>query len=132
MTRIPSPIAPSDSIYERQLTILRLLRDATALGIVRWQQCETDEDRYFTDSGPIECDILFKWVAFHGDVGSDRDFVEIGLAGHHLAGTPGWWLVAEILAAGKVVGWDRHNREIAATYDKTIQRLTELMADSGN
>ncbi len=98
-------------LHERQLRILRLLRECTARGLITWQPGEDDPDHYRTTSGPWAGYIQFKWVAFHGESGSDRDFVEVGHAGHHMAGTPGWWLTLEILAAGDVAYWRNHNQQ---------------------
>ena len=117
-------------LYERQLVILRLLRGATKQGVVTWSQNEEDQDCYFTVSGPLETFIRYKWVTFNGDEGSDRDFVEIGVAGHHMAGTQGWWLATEILAAGDVDFWRNHNEQICERYDATIAILKSHTSDS--
>ncbi len=117
----------NSDIYELELTILRRLRDATEKGIIQWKRSEADEDHYFTASGPLQSHIQFKFVAFNGDHGSDRDFVEVGGAGHHMAGTPGWWLATEILAAGNVAYWPEHNRGIRESCHHTISILQKAI-----
>jgi hypothetical protein len=73
-----------------QLRILRLTRDATAAGLITWVVMEVDNNWYYTDSGPIDSYIHFKWPSYNGEVGSDRDSVDVGHAGRFMIGTPGW------------------------------------------
>ena len=44
----------TSTLYEKQLQILRLMRDATDVGLFQWEQSETDKDWYFSKIGPIE------------------------------------------------------------------------------
>jgi hypothetical protein len=115
------------AVHDQQLKILTLLLEATSRGLLKWEQSTEDNDHYFTTAGPVETYMQFKWVAFNGDHGSDRDFVEIGAAGHHFAGSPGWWLATEILVAANIDHWQSHNKAINAAYDQTIRTLEQAL-----
>jgi hypothetical protein len=119
--------AMDSDISDLEFTILRALRDATSTGLIRWERSKLDEDHYFTTCGPLSSFIQFKWVSFNGDHGSDRDFVEVGGAGHRMAGTRGWWLVTEILAAGNVAYWRDHNQRIRESYQRSIETLQKAI-----
>jgi hypothetical protein len=108
------------------LRVLRLLRDATERGIITWARSETDKDWYHTRSGPLNSHIHFKWPSYNGEVGSDRDFVEVGGAGRFMVGTPGWALALEILAAG-FAPWRRHVAGLREGYEREIKDLTRAL-----
>ena len=118
------------SIDELQLQILCLMRDATAAGLITWAQSETDSEWFYTESGPIQSYIHFKWPAYNGAVGSDRDFVDVGGAGRFMIGTPGWTLALEILAAG-LEDWESHLAVLREQYERQVRLLTEALEEAG-
>ena len=118
------------SIDELQLQILRLIRDATAAGLITWERSETDSEWYYTESGPIQSHIHFKWPAYNGDVGSDRDFVDVGGAGRFMIGTPGWMLALEILAAA-FEDWENHVAVLREQCEREIRLLTDALQQAG-
>ena len=114
------------TLYEKQLQILRLIRDATNVGLFQWQQSETDKDWYFSKTGPIEnAYIHFKWPAYNGEVGSDRDFVEVS-GSRFMIGTEGFELALEILAAA-FPDWKGHNAGLHDAYNRKIASLTNAL-----
>lgn len=115
------------SLDELQLEILRLMRDATAAGALAWEMSESDRDWFYTTgSGPLESYIHFKWPAYNGAVGSDRDFVEVGAAGRFMIGTPGWSMALEILAAG-LEDWKDHVEQLKEQYQRQIRALEKAL-----
>jgi len=116
-----------NSLDDLQLQILRLMRDATASGVITWAQSDANADWFYTQSGPIESYIHFKWPAYNDEVGSDRDFVDVGGAGRFMIGTPGWTLALEILAAG-LDEWENHVKRLREQYEKQIQLMTDAIA----
>jgi hypothetical protein len=116
-------LAPLD---ELQLQILRLMRDATAAGLTTWEVGESDRDWFYTATGPLQSYIQFKWPSYNGDVGSDRDCVEVGGAGRFMIGTPGWSLALEILAAG-FEDWRAHAARLGEQHQRQIQILTRAI-----
>lgn len=103
------------------------MRDATAAGILAWEVSEVDPDWFYTiESGPIESYINFKWPAYNNDVGSDRDFVDVGAAGRFMIGTPGWSLALEILAAG-LEDWKSHMEQLKEQYQRQVRALEKAL-----
>jgi hypothetical protein len=117
------------SLDELQLQILRLMRDATAAGVITWGQSDTDKEWFYTESGPIQSYIHFKWPSYNGDVGSDRDFVEVNGAGRFMIGTQGWTLALEILAAGSE-DWARHVAALREQFQRQLSLLTGAIKKS--
>ncbi|HEX8912073.1 MAG TPA: hypothetical protein VF796_06910 [Humisphaera sp.] len=113
---------PKLSLDEVQLRLLRLMRDATSAGIIAWEVSETDSNWYYTKSGPVDSYIHFKWPSYNGEVGSDRDSVDVGGAGRFMIGTPGWQLALDILAAGDET-WRDHVVRVREGYQRQIDRL---------
>jgi hypothetical protein len=111
---------------ELQLQMLRLIRDATAAGLIRWQQSQDDPDWFHAESDLIVTYIQFRYPSYNDGSGSDRDYVRVGEA-RFMIGTPGWWLALEILAAA-FPEWREHLRSVRAGYEFTIRRLTAAMA----
>lgn len=120
------------TLHELQLRILGLMRDATAAGVIVWEVSEVDPDQFHTTAGPIQSWIQFKWPAYNGDVGSDRDFIEVGGAGRFMIGTPGWNLALEILAAG-FEEWRFHEEKLREHYERQVRILEAAIprADPG-
>jgi hypothetical protein len=118
-------LASSD---ELQLQVLRLMRDATAAGIITWEVSESNRDWFYTATGPIQTYIQFKWPSYNGDVGSDRDFVEVDAAGRFMIGTPGWSLALEILAAG-FEDWRAHVAQLREGYERKIRILAKAIEE---
>ncbi|WP_406699108.1 hypothetical protein V5E97_09530 [Singulisphaera sp. Ch08] len=116
-------------LYEVQLRRLRLIRDATAAGLICWQRSEDDQDYFNSVSDLIATYIQFRFPSYNDDVGSDRDYVRIG-EDRFMIGTPGWWLVVEILAAG-LPDWRNHLQSIFAHYEFDIRRLTTALEHRG-
>src|SRR5438045_3634823 len=52
---------PKPSLDGMQLEVLRLMRDATAAGVISWEVSESDNNWYYTHGGPIDSYIHFKW-----------------------------------------------------------------------
>ena len=115
-----------ESIDELQLAVLRLMRDATAAGVLRWVRNETDPDWFDTTRGPIQSFIRFKWPGYNGDVSSDRDLVEVDGAGRFMIGTPGWVLALEILGAG-LEEWRDHVAALRRPYQQRAQLLADAL-----
>ncbi|CAN5896967.1 hypothetical protein BH23PLA1_BH23PLA1_04150 [soil metagenome] len=118
------------SLFDLQLQILRLMRDATAVGIITWETSASDSDLYSTTSGPIQSWIEFKWPSYHGAVGSDRDFVEVGGAGRFMIGTPGWLLSLEILAAA-FEEWGEHEVKHREQLERRVCILSAAIEAAG-
>ncbi len=112
-------------LHEVQLTLLRLIRDATAAGLIRWVRSEEDQNWFHSESDLISTYIQFRFPSYNDDIGSDRDYVRIG-DDRFMIGTPGWWLVLEILAAG-LPGWRDHLKSILSGYEMQIRRLTTAL-----
>ncbi len=117
------------TLDELQLQILRLMRDATAAGVIGWERSETDKDTWYTTSGPIQSFIRFKWPSYNYEVSSDRDFVEVDAAGRFMIGTPGWTLALEILGAG-LEEWGHHVTSLREQYQRQIRLLTDAIRDA--
>ncbi len=118
------------SLDELQLQVLRLMRDATTAGVIAWRISEADSDCFYTTAGPLQSYIQFKWPSYNGEVGSDRDFVEVGGAGRFMIGTPGWSLALEILAAG-FEEWKTHNARFREQLERQIRTLTDAIETNG-
>jgi hypothetical protein len=114
------------SLDEWQLRVLRLMRDATAAGVLRWVCSPTDPDWFDTAPGPIQSFIRFKWPSYNGDVSSARDFVEVDGAGRFMIGTPGWSLALEILGAG-LDDWGKHVAALRRQYEEQARLLTDAI-----
>jgi hypothetical protein len=104
---------------------LRLLRDATAAGLLKWEQGD-DSDWFHADSAAYSDYIQFRYPSYNDGFGSDRDYVQVGRVGRFMIGTPGWWLVLEILAAG-IPEWADHLRAIRAGMEADIRRLSQTL-----
>jgi hypothetical protein len=117
---------PKLSLDKMQLEVLRLMRDATAAGVVAWAVSESDNNWYHTKGGPIDSYIHFKWPSYNGEVGSDRDSVDVGGAGRFMIGTPGWQLALDILAAGDE-NWRDHVVLLREGYQRQIDRLKRAL-----
>ena len=107
------------SLLEIQLKALDAMKVATQRGIIDWRQSEVDRDCYYTDRGPLQSYIHFKYPSYNGDVGSDRDFVDVGGVGRFMIGTTGWVLALEILAEGDET-WANH---LAVLQEQMVRQL---------
>jgi hypothetical protein len=114
------------SVDEWQLRVLRLMREATAAGVIRWVRSPTDPDWFSTTPGPIQSFIRFKWPSYNGDTSSDRDFVEVDGAGRFMIGTPGWVLALEILGAG-LDDWREHVAALRRQYAEQARLLADAI-----
>ena len=115
------------SLVSLQIQVLQLLREATSAGIVAWDVSKDDSDWFFTTKGPVDSYIHFKWPSYNGEVGSDRDFVEVGGAGRFMIGTEGWALAIEILASSDLDDWKNHYAAIRGKYEQQIDLLTQAL-----
>jgi hypothetical protein len=111
---------------ELELQRLRLIRDATSAGLIRWHQSEDDQDWFYTESDLIATYIQFRYPSYNDECGSDRDYVRVG-EDRFMIGTTGWWLALEILAAA-FPSWREHLRSLRAGYELEIRRLSEAIA----
>jgi hypothetical protein len=116
-------------LHELQLQTLRLIRDATAAGLIRWRQSEHDRDWYHTESDLIATYIQFRFPSYNDDIGSDRDYVRVG-EDRFMIGTPGWCLVLEILAAG-FPGWRNHLEALLAERALEVKKLSAALEAFG-
>jgi hypothetical protein len=114
---------------ELQLQMLRLIRDATAAGLIRWRQNQHDPEIF--DAEPEAClpsfegclYIQFRYPAYNDDGGgSDRDYVRVG-DDRFIIGTAGWWLALEILAAA-LPEWLEHWVNLRDGYRRRICELS--------
>lgn len=105
------------------------MREATTSRVLTWSQGESNADWFFIKSAPIESYVHFKSPAFKLDVGSDRDFVDVGGAGRFMIGTPGWTTTLEILAVGLDERED-HGTKLRAQYEERIKALSDAIANS--
>jgi len=117
---------------ELQLQLLRLMRDATAAGLIRWRQNQFDPEEFEAQSD-VDCvqhhsRIWFRYPAYNDDVGSDRDYVSVG-ADRFMIGTAGWWLALEILAAG-MPEWREHLVNLRHGYERHIRELSAAISKS--
>lgn len=116
-----------------EVRLLELIRDATAAGIIRWEATKRNPDLYTAKNTPLRfrnCHIRFKWPAYNGDDGSDRDFVEVDQVGRFMIGTPGWELALAILAAA-FPSWADHQEMGSAGYSDNIKRVSAALAKQG-
>ncbi len=109
-------------------SILEKLRDATAKSIVTWKRAEAP-DEFVGQCGKQTFLIKFKYPAYNGDEGSDRDYVEVHTFDHarrFMAGTEGWHLALEVLAAG-VPGYAEHLAAVTAAAKSDLATMNELL-----
>src|SRR5688572_22499025 len=66
---------PPHVMHQKQLELLKLLRDATRSGRIVWQRDDIDSHR--TEVAGLHCSIRFKHPLLAGDEGSDADAVQI-------------------------------------------------------
>jgi len=113
---------------ELQLQLLRLIRDATAAGLIRWEQNQHDPEVFDATSEACHnfvehCGyIQFRYPAYNDDGGSDRDYVRVG-ENRFMIGTAGWWLALEILAAA-MPEWRDHLVNLREGYRRNIRDLS--------
>src|SRR2546425_9018248 len=94
-------MASMAALLEKSHAILAKIRDATARGIIRWERCK-DPTEFVGHVWSEEFFLKFKYPAYNADEGSDNDFVAVyafGAGRRFMAGTEGWHLAGEILAA---------------------------------
>jgi len=119
---------------ELQLQVLRLVRDATAAGLIRWQQNEHDPETYDAESDVCHRFIehygyiQFRYPAYNDDSGSDRDYVRVG-DDRFMIGTAGWWVALEILAAA-IPEWRKHLVNLRKGYESHIRELSAAIDKS--
>jgi hypothetical protein len=112
-------------LLELQLQSLRLLRDATAAGLIRWQKSEDDQEWFHSESELVSTFIHFRYPSYNDDAGSDRDYVRVGES-RFLIGTEGWWIALEILAAAFPT-WNEHLKSVRNQFEMEIRRLTKAL-----
>lgn len=118
------------SLLEIQLKALDAMKVATQRGIINWRQSEVDRDWYYTDGGPLQSYIHFKYPSYNGDVGSDRDFVDVGGVGRFMIGTSGWLLAVEVLAEGDET-WANHLAVIKEQMVRQLRLIENAIARHG-
>jgi hypothetical protein len=109
-------------------SILEKLRDATARSIVTWKRAE-DSDEFVGECGKHSFLIKFKYPAYGGDEGSDRDYVEVHTFDHvrrFMVGTEGWHLALEVLAAG-VPEYAEHVAALMGTAKSDLRAMNGLL-----
>jgi hypothetical protein len=113
-------------MHQKQLELLKLLRDATRSGRATWQRDGTAS--HYTDLADLRCSLRFKHPLLAGDDGSDADVVEV-TAGQTVwtfyGGTEGFDLVGEILTAA-YPEIRQHNQKIAARLEETIEKIRKV------
>lgn len=113
-------------MHDLQLQWLRLIRDATAAGLIRWHENKHDSETFDAESDVYCGYIQFRYPAYNDDAGgSDRDYVRVGDS-RFTIGTPGWWLALETLASG-LPQWQEHLRRVREGYEQDIRELSEAI-----
>jgi hypothetical protein len=110
-------------MHQKQLELLKLLRDATRSGRAAWKR-ESDVAHH-TELAGLPCSLRFKHPLLAGDDGSDADAVEVTAgqaAWTFYSGTEGFDLVREILTAA-YPEIREHNQQVAARLEETIERI---------
>src|SRR5215475_8890156 len=101
-------------MHQKQLELLKLLRDATRNGRAVWQR--DDNASHHTELADLRCSLRFKHPVLAGDDGSDADAVEVTV-GETVwtlyGGTEGFDVVGEILTAA-YPEIREHNQQVAA------------------
>jgi len=114
-------------MVELELQVLRLIRDATAAGLIRWRKNGHYDDLFDAESDVYHGYIQFRFPAYNDDAGgSDRDYVRVG-EHRFMIGTAGWWLALEILAAG-MPDWQEHLQSLREVYERDIRELSAAIA----
>ena len=110
-------------MYQKQLELLKLLRDATRNGRAIWQR--QSAAAYYTELAGLRCSIRFKHPLLAGDDGSGADAVEVIAAltvWTFYSGTEGYDLAGEILEAA-YPEIREHNQRIAVRLEETLERI---------
>ena len=110
-------------MHQKQLELLKLLRDATRNGQAAWKR--DGSASHHTELAGLQCSLRFKHPLLAGHEGSDADAVEV-TAGQTVwtfySGTEGFDLVGEILTAAYPEIRD-HNQQVAARLEETIEKI---------
>jgi hypothetical protein len=118
-------------MHQKQLELLKLLREATSTGRVVWR-CE-DSASHHAEVAGLRCSLRFKHPLLAVDDGSDADAVEITAdkaVWTCYSGTEGFDLVTEILSAA-YPEMREHNDRIAARLGETIEKLRKHTVQPG-
>jgi hypothetical protein len=110
-------------MHQKQLELLKLLRDGTRTGRVIWRR--EDDASHHSEMAGLRCSLRFKHPLLAGDNGSDADAVQVianGTLWTFYTGTEGFELVGEILSAAYPEMLE-HNQQIAARLEETIERI---------
>src|SRR5947207_3645415 len=110
-------------MHQKQLELLKLLRDATRNGRAAWTR--DDSASHHTELAGLQCSLRFKHPLLAGDDGSDADAVEVtadGTVWTFYTGTEGFDLVGEILTAA-YPEIREHDQQVAAQLEATIEKL---------
>src|SRR5262245_52908802 len=110
-------------MHQKQIELLKLLRDATRNGRVTWQHL--DASSHHAVLGDLKCSLRFKHPLLAGDDGSDADAVEVTVD-HSVwtvyTGSEGFDLVGEILAAA-YPEIHKHNQQWVARLEEMIEKI---------
>jgi len=89
-------------IYEKQIALLKRVRDLTEKGKIKWVETETN-DLYEANMNGQRAVIEFLYVEATNRAGADKQLIQIVFPGFNAflaCGTEGFDLVVEILDAG--------------------------------
>ena len=110
-------------MHQKELELLKLLRDATRNGRAAWKR--DGSASHHTELAGLRCSLRFKHPLLAGDHGSDADAVEV-TAGQMVwtfySGTEGFDLVGEILTAA-YPEIREHNQQVSARLEETIEKI---------
>jgi hypothetical protein len=108
-------------MHQKQIELLRLLREATRNGQAVWRRA--DDDSHHTELAGVPCSLRFKHPLLAGDDGSDADAAEItanGTVWTFYAGTEGFNLIGEILIAA-YPEIRQHDQQVAARLEAVFK-----------